>query len=222
MRIINCEQGSPEWINARLGLVSASRFKDVMTEPRAKKDKEAGMLSGTAESYMQELISEILTGQQMAISGKALDHGTEYEPAACTHYEFMFDIDVEHVGIILTDDRKTGASPDGLVGADGMIEIKCPYSSKNHIATIISGCMPSEHMPQVQGNMWINGRQWCDFISFDPRIDGDAGFFVQRIYRDEEYIQTLEEKVSAFVRKMEQVLMQKFGIVWDGVNVEQC
>lgn len=210
MIIVDVEQGSPEWLAARLGKPSASRFKDIATEPRSKADKESGVLSDTAYSYLCELVAEVVTGEQAQLSGKALEWGSEHESGACDLYEISHD-DVEHVGIILDDSRKYGASPDGLVGEDGMIEIKCPYNSANHIKTVLSGEMPKEHMPQVQGNMMINGRQWCDFISYDPRISGKGRFFVVRVHRDEEYIEKLRTKVENFVTKLDQVLLENFG-----------
>jgi len=211
MIILDVEQGSDEWLEARLGLASASRFKDIMTEPRSKADKESGALSDTAYSYLCELAAECLTGEQAQLSGKALDWGAEHESGACDLYELSCD-DVSHVGIILHDSGKYGASPDGLVGEDGMIEIKCPYNTVNHIKTVVSGEMPKEHIPQVQGNMMINGRKWCDFISYDPRIKGKGRFFVVRVHRDDDYIEKLRAKVENFVTKLDQMLLEEFGI----------
>jgi len=211
MITLDLEQGTPKWKEARLGLASASRFKDILTEPRSKADKEAGNLSETAYSYMCELAAEELTGEMVEISGKPLEWGTKCEDEARELYDMNYD-DVAEVGIILHDSGKYGASPDGLVGDDGMIEIKCPYNSVNHIKTVISGEMPKEHMPQVQGNMMINGRQWCDFVSFDPRIKGKGRFFVVRVMRDEDYIEKLQDKLENFVNKLDQMLLDNFGI----------
>ncbi|QSM00622.1 YqaJ viral recombinase family protein [Oceanospirillum phage vB_OliS_GJ44] len=220
MHIIDIPQGSYGWQKLRLGLISASRFKDILTEPRSKADKESGKLSGTAEAYMNTLIAEILTGEQEEVSGKALDWGKEHEDAARWEYEFVHSQSVDQVGICIQESLVYGASPDGLVGEDGMIEIKCPFISKNHIATVING-MPSEHMPQIQGNLLVNGRQWCDFISFDPRIDGEHRLYVQRIERDEKYIANLEKKLNNFSSKMQETLKTSFGIDWQGVNIQE-
>lgn len=220
MRIIDVEQGSQEWLNIRLGLISASRFKDIMTEPRSKADKEAGVLSDTAQAYMRELIAEIITGQQAEVSGRALEWGAENEAAARSEYEFWHNSVVEEIGICISDDYMTGASPDGFVGADGMIEIKCPYNTGNHVKTIITGEMPNEHMPQVQGNLWINGREWCDFISYDPRVSGESCIFVSRVYRDNDYIENLATKVENFRIQMCSVLKESFAVDWQGVTVE--
>lgn len=207
MIILDLEQGSSEWKQARLGLVSASRFKDVITEARSK----SAEMSDTAYSYMCELIAEIVTGEQAEIKGAALDWGTMNEPEARELYDMNY-ADVEQIGLVLHESRRYGASPDGFVGDDGMIEIKCPYNSANHIKTVISGDVPKEHIPQIQGNLMVNGRQWCDFISFDPRVSGKGRLFVKRVMRDDEYIATLRAKIEAFVTKMDEVLLDSFGI----------
>ena len=213
-------QGSPEWLRSRIGIVSASRFKDVLTEPKSKADKEAGNLSTTAETYLYELVSMILTDDAPNFSSAATDWGHENEPLARIEYSMMTDNSVVEAGIFFRDNQKVGASPDGLVDDDGMIEIKCPLNTVNHVRTVVAGDMPKEHMPQVQGNLWINGREWCDFISFDPRIEGDGRLFVKRIYRDETYIKNLERRVMAFIQKLDSVLLESFGITWEGVNKE--
>jgi hypothetical protein len=214
---LDIEQGSEEWLRLRLGLVSASRFKDLMSAPRSKTD----LFSATAKSYMMELIAEILTGEQKKISGQALDWGTDNEKGAQAEYAFEQGVAVEEVGICLTNSLLMGASPDGFVGDDGGLEIKCPFNSAIHIATVISGDMPKEHMPQVQGNMLVNGRFWWDFVSFDPRINGKGRIFIIRIERDEEYIAKLQEKLDAFVTEMQRILKESFGIIWNGATLEE-
>ena len=220
MIIVDIEQGSPEWLAIRLGLASASRFKDVLSEPKSKTDKEAGVLSETSKTYMNSLIAEVITGEQAIITGKALEWGSEYESCARVEYEFGSGVAVKEIGVCIHDNRMIGASPDGFVGADGMIEIKCPYVSANHVKTVINGT-PAEHMPQIQGNLWINGREWCDFISFDPRVKDENRLFVERVYRDEAMVKRIESKTLAFAEKMQSVLKSKFGIDWDGVNIQE-
>jgi exodeoxyribonuclease (lambda-induced) len=212
---VDIEQGSEAWLKLRLGLVSASRFKDIMTNPRSKTE----LFSATAKSYMLELIAEILTGEQKEVSGKALEWGSNNEINAQNEYAFEKGVKVESVGICLTDDKLIGASPDGFVGDDGGLEIKCPYNSANHIATVVSGEMPKEHMAQVQGNLWVNNREWFDFVSYDPRIEGKGRIFIKRIYRDEEYIKNLEEKIYVFLNEMKRILKESFDIVWEGVEL---
>lgn len=220
MICVDVEQGSEEWLKIRLGLVSASRFKDLMTDPKSKADKESGALSQTARSYMMELIAEIVTGKQNEISGKALEWGSNNEKGALIEYSFESGFNVDDLGICLDDSLEFGASPDGLVGSDGGLEIKCPYNSANHIATVISGQMPKEHIAQVQGNMLVNDRLWWDFVSYDPRIEGKGRLFITRIQRDEEYIEKLQVKLDAFVLEMKRILKESFAIEWNGVDVE--
>lgn len=217
MILVNVEQGSEEWLRLRLGLVSASRFKDIMTNPRSKTE----LFSSTAKSYMLELIAEIVTGEQKEVSGKALEWGSNNEKNAQIEYAFKQGVTVDEIGICLTDDRQIGASPDGFIGDLGGIEIKCPYNSANHISTVIAGEMPKEHMAQVQGNLWVNGREWFDFVSYDPRIDGKGRIFITRIKRDEEYIAKLQEKLTVFLIEMKRILKESFGIEWNGVTVEE-
>jgi len=221
MIIVDVIQGSEEWLRLRLGLVSASRFKDLMTEPKSKADKENGVLSSAAKSYMMELIAEIITGKQNEIFGKALEWGSNNEKGAQIEYAFEKGVAVNEVGICITRDRQVGASPDGFVGDTGGIEIKCPYNSANHIATVASGEMPKEHIAQVQGNLLVNGREWFDFVSYDPRIDGKGRIFITRIERDEEYIEKLQAKLTAFITEMKRILKESFGIEWNGVTLEE-
>lgn len=217
MIFVDVEQGSSEWLRLRLGLVSASRFKDIMTNPRNKTE----LFSSTAKSYMLELIAEILTGEQKEVSGKALEWGSNNEKSAQIEYAFEQGVAVDDIGICLTDDKQVGASPDGLVGDFGGLEIKCPYNSANHIATVVSGEMPKEHTAQVQGNLLVNNRLWWDFVSYDPRIDGKGRILITRIHRDEEYIAKLQEKLTAFLIEMKRILKESFGIEWNGVTVEE-
>lgn len=221
MIMVDVIQGSDEWLKLRLGLVSASRFKDVNTEPRSKADKEKGVLGTTAKSYMLELIAEIVTGKQVELFGKPLDWGKDNEKKAQAEYAFERGVTVDEVGICITDDLLIGASPDGFIGTEGGLEIKCPYNSANHIATVIAGKMPKEHMAQVQGNMLVNDRLWWDFVSYDPRIEGKGRLFITRIYRDEEYIAKLQEKLTAFIIEMQKILKESFGIIWNGVTIEE-
>lgn len=223
---IDVTQGSPEWLKLRHGLISASRFKDILTDPRAKKDKDAGIMSATARAYLAELVAEIVSEPNDPFETDATRWGHENEDKARLEYEAIymdFESSVE-TGLFLHDNLKVGASPDGLVGVmanGGMVEIKCPYNPKNHIVTVLDG-MPKEHIPQVQGNMWINEREWCDFISYDPRIQSEKSLFVQRIPRNDEYINNvLAPKVLAFADKLTDLLADNFGIDWHGVTAKE-
>jgi hypothetical protein len=202
MQILDCEQGSPEWYEARLGVVTASRFKDVMTNPRSKADKEAGKLSESADTYMCELIAETLTGKMKEISAASLEWGHVEEPKARSDYDFSATETLTPVGFILRDDGLVGASPDSLVGDNGGLEIKSPANPAIHIKTLVREKMPDEHMPQVQGCMWIAEREWWDFMSFRNDMPPGAQSMVVRIYRDESYINELEIKVARFLNLM--------------------
>lgn len=221
MKVIDVEQGSQEWLNIRLGLISASRFKDIMTEPKAKADREAGKISQTSLAYMNELIAEILTGESIELSTRATEWGNGNEDRALTEYCFENDVQITGTGIIISDCGFYGASPDGLIALSdkGMQEVKCPFNSKNHISNCLYG-MDKQHIPQVQGNMWINGREWCDFISYDPRILGKGRLYVERIKRDNDYIEKLAEKVENFRIQMCKVLKESFAVDWQGVTIE--
>ena len=221
MIIVDCEQGSDIWKGIRLGIPSASKFKDINTEPKTAIDKKNGVLSQKAKTYMLELIAEIVTGKQVEIFGKPLDWGKDNEKNAQIEYAFEKGVTVDEIGICLTDDKMLGASPDGFIGDFGGLEIKCPYNSANHIATVVAGEMPKEHIAQCQGNMLVNGRKWWDFVSYDPRIDGKGRIFITRINRDDEYIEKLQIKLTAFITEMKRILKESFGIEWNGVTVEE-
>ena len=198
MEIIkDVEQGSEEWLNMRLGWTTASRFKDV----------KAGGQGKTRMAYMYQLAAEALSDmRQESYSNEYMDWGTQTEPQARHTYEFITGNTVEQVSFIRLDgDYKIGCSPDGLIGEDGMIEIKCPKTT-TQIETFLSGKMPTGHNPQVQGQLWISNRQWCDFVSFDPRIDGESSFMRVRVERDEEYIKELSEACYKFTDELKAMI----------------
>jgi len=203
MIILDCSQGLPEWFEAKLGVVSASRFKDVMTQPRAIKDKKSGKLSATAQSYMYELIAEKMLDNHREIHAKALDWGNRNEPKARANYCFDCAEDVTEVGFILHDSRQIGASPDSLVGDKGGLEIKSPENPAIHLKTILRGEIPAEHIPQVQGNMWIAEREWWDFVSFRNDMPPHLRQFCVRVFRDDEYIDDLSGRVMAFAGRVQ-------------------
>ena len=202
MQIIdNIEQGSDEWIALRFGWITASKFKDVL----------AGGQGKTRKSYMYNIASEILTGERAeSFSNEYMEWGTQTEPQARAMYELRTGNKVEQVSFIKHGTLKSGCSPDGLIGDDGMIEIKCPKTS-TQIETFISGKMPSGHNAQVQGQLWVSGRAWCDFVSFDPRINGAASYMCIRVERNEEYIKNLETSVSVFEKDLNELLIKLRG-----------
>ena len=202
MKIIDCAQGSPEWFAARLGKVSASRVADLTAKTKT------GVAASRA-NYAAELVAERLTGVTAEkYSNAAMAWGTETEPQARSMYEFMRDCDVVEVGTVLHPTIEMAcASPDGLVGDDGLIEIKCPNTS-THIETLLGDSIAGKYITQMQWQMACTGRQWCDFVSFDPRMPGDMQILVKRVPRDDAMIASLEEQVSAFLAEIDQTISQ--------------
>lgn len=197
-------QRSEEWRRARLGKITASRFADVLTEPRSKAARENGELSGTATSYLLDILAEILTGTaQEPPTTKAMEWGNQWEGIAAEVYGELTGRAVKEVGFVThPTEPMIGGSPDRLVDDDGLLEIKCPYNTRIHLGYVLGGVLPAEHTAQVQGNLWVTGRKWADFISYDPRISGDASlamaFFVHRVVRDDAFIGILAQRVLAF------------------------
>ena len=205
------EQRTEEWYLARLGKVTASRVADVMAKTKTG-------YSTSRDNYMAQLICERLTGQrQESYSNAAMEWGTQTEPLARAAYEIHKSVLVEEVGLI---DHPflpmCGASPDGLVNDDGMVEIKCPNTA-THFDTLLNGQMPSKYMPQVQWQMACANRLWVDFVSFDPRAPEGLQLFITRIDRDDKYILNMEAEVNKFLKELEQKINQLLEIK-DGSN----
>jgi putative phage-type endonuclease len=190
------DQRTEDWYAARIGKATASRFKDAIAVLKSGDPAQA------QRDYRTELVVERLTQQpiQRYVTA-AMTWGTEQEPAARAAYERMTRMHVEETGFIAHDTLLAGCSPDGLIDWDGLIEIKCPYNSAVHIETLLNG-MPDEHIPQVQGQMWITGRQWCDFVSYDPRMPEPLQLHVQRIQRDPSFIADLEARITIFLQQV--------------------
>ena len=199
------EQGTDEWHEMRRGVITASRFKDVMSKGRGDAP------SKTRQSYMLELAAESLTGEVEHFEpNKYMKWGTEKEPEAKSMYELITDNEVDEVAFIKHDTLNCGVSPDGLINADGGLEIKCPKTT-TQIETFLSGKMPSQHKAQVQGCMWVTEREWWDFVSFDPRIAGESSFFTVRVERDEDYIANLAEQISLFDSELQSLINKLKG-----------
>ena len=205
------EQRTEEWFKARLGKVTASRVADVLAKTKTG-------VSASRANYLTELVVERLTGQQAELyMNDAMQWGTDTEPQARMAYEAHKSVLVDEVGFIdHSSIEMFGCSPDGLVGDDGLIEIKCP-NSKTAIETILSGKAPSKYIPQMQTQMAVTGRAWCDFVSFDPRLPEDLQLFIVRVNRDDEYIANLEKEVSAFLQEVDETVTKLKGLK-DGNN----
>lgn len=193
----NVIQGSPEWFAQRLGKVTASRLADVLAKVKAGE-------AAARANYRAELVAERLTGKVAeGFSNAAMKWGTECEPLARAAYEAEFGLLVEEVGMVQHPAiANTGASPDGLVSTDGLIEIKCP-ETKAHIDTLLSKSAPTKYVPQMQWQMACTGRAWVDFVSFDPRMPADLQLFVCRVLRDDDLICQYETEVRAFLAEVD-------------------
>lgn len=190
------EQRTPEWFAARLGKVTGSRFKDA-TDFTAK-----GLPSSKRKDYLIQIATERLTGMQVPMFVTSdMQWGTDHEDEARDAYCFLHDREVMQAGFIPHPELMAGVSPDGLIGDDGAIEIKAPKST-THIETWFNG-MSDDHKPQVQGLMWVTGRKFVDFISYDPRMPEHLRLYVQRIERDEAYIAKLETGIRAFLDEVD-------------------
>lgn len=196
MIIHNCEQGSDEWRALRLGKVTGSCFSKAI----------AGGQGKTKKTYMSQLLAERMSGEpQEGYSDAVMQRGTEVEPLAREYYEAATGQAVKQVGFVERDEW-VGASPDGLIGDDGMLEIKCPNSS-THIETLLSGKVPTTYKAQIQGQLWVCERQWTDFVSYDPRIT-QKPYFCIRVERDEDYIKELNIKLKMFVTELQETLQK--------------
>lgn len=190
-------QGSPEWHAARCGKVTASRVADVIARTKTG-------WGASRSNYMAELVAEILTAEPaVGYTNAAMQWGTEKEPEARAAYEFLTDAEVVEVGFIEHPSiLMSGASPDGLVGDDGLLEIKCP-STATHIETLIERTIPAKYVTQMMWQMACTGRQWCDFVSYDPRLPEEMKVWIKRVPRDPEMIAMLESEVSIFLGELD-------------------
>lgn len=190
------EQGSEAWLKDRCGVATSSEFYKVLM----------GKQTATRKDYMAQLIAERLTGEPAeTYTNAAMEWGTAYEPEAREVYRAVTGNTVVETGLVKHSDIEAGASPDGLVNDDGLVEIKCPKTS-THIGYIIAGVAPKQYIPQMQGQMWITGRKWCDFVSYDPRLDPKNAYFSVRVERSDEYISNLESEVTKFLDEVDELV----------------
>lgn len=183
-------QGSPEWLAARCGNATASEFASILAKGQGK----------MRASYLRRIVAERLTGKPVETYSNAhMSRGTEQEPRARLAYEAETGNLVEQVGFIKHAELAAGCSPDGVIDADGGSEIKSVIPTVQ-VETILAGGYPSEHKAQVQGNLWITGRKWWDFVSYCPdMLKPSLRIYIFRVQRDEEYIANLEAEVRRFL-----------------------
>jgi len=196
MQIIDVEQGSEEWLQLRLGVATASQFSKIVTSK--------GEISKSLEKYALELASQILTSRREdGYESEDMKRGVELEPEARMLYqEYTLDI-VETCGFMSCGDY--GYSPDGLVGSDGLIEIKCTKPI-THIEYLMANILPTAHTQQVQGGLMVSGRQWCDFISYNPDFEERNKLFIKRVYRDEAFIAKLRIGIDQLIEQRNVIL----------------
>lgn len=184
-------QGSAEWHQARCGKVTASRIADVMAKTKTG-------YGASRANYMAELVAERLSGSPAeGFTNSAMAWGTEQEPEARRAYEFWRNVEVQEVGFVPHPKiAASGASPDGLVGKDGLVEIKCPNTA-THLETLLGSAADRKYVLQMQWQMACTGRAWCDFVSFDPRLPAAYQIYVYRVTADV----ALQAEIDAEVRK---------------------
>lgn len=190
-------QQSPEWFAERLGKATASRVADIVAKTKSGP-------STSRANYCAQLVAERLTGTlQESFTNGAMQHGIDTEPKARAAYEFHTDTDVREVSFV--DHPRipmSGASPDGLVAHDGLVEFKCPTVA-THITTLLGGEIDKKYVLQMQWQMACTGRAWCDFASFDDRLPPEMQLHVRRVKRDDECIAELEREVITFLAEVE-------------------
>lgn len=194
------EQGTQEWLLERCGRVTASRIADLMARTKSG-------WGATRANYAAQLIAERLTGTVApSFTNAAMAHGTETEPEARRAYEFFVDRDVAQTGFVPHPTIvMAGASPDGLVSTDGLLELKCPNTA-THIDTLLTGTVPDKYVKQMMFQMACTGRQWCDFASYDNRMPERMRLFVKRLDRDETAIAEIEAAVSEFLAEIDETV----------------
>ena len=192
------EQGTDAWKLEKLGHVSAGSVSDILAKGKGGESK-------MRDSYKWRIITERMTGLiQESFSNDSMLWGVETEAEARMTYELIYGVTVDQTGFVKHPTLQwVGASPDGMIGTDGLIEIKCPHT-KTHLQTLKSSEAPKVYYSQMQMQMWTMNRQWCDFVSYDPRLPHNIQFFCKRVDRDDEYISNMEIEVLKFLAEVEE------------------
>lgn len=201
MKIIDCPQGSDEWRAARCGKVTASCIDAVLAKIKTGE-------AAARRDYRAQLVAEILTGQPQdsTYENEEMRWGKEIEPYARSAYEVAADVLVDQVGLVLHPSiERAAASPDAIVGSDGVLEIKAPKTA-THLQYLLDGRVPQKYEPQISWQLACTGRAWADFVSFDPRLPANMRLFKVRIQRDDKRIAELEREVIAFLADVDKML----------------
>lgn len=193
MITLDAEQGSDEWLTARAGLVTASKFADIVTS----KGKPTTGAKRTV--YMNTLLSESMTGEKtVSFQSDWMTRGIELEPDARNLYGFLQTVDTEQVGLVyLNESKRVACSPDALVGQVGLWENKSP-APHTHVGYLLKNEVPTQYIPQIQGQIWVCDREWCDFMSYCPGLPP----LIIRVNRDTRFIKLLSDEVECFVDEM--------------------
>ena len=201
------EQGTDDWFAARLGKVTASRVADIIAKTKTG-------YSTSRDNYMAQLVCERMTNTKGELfSSAAMEWGTNQEPFARAAYEAKTGVMVEEVGFVQHPQIEwAGASPDGLVGDDGLVEIKCPNTA-TMIETLLTQKVPAKYNTQMQFQMACTDRSWCDYVVFDPRMPPGAQLFVKRVERDDEYIAEMESEIKTFLNEVTAKVEKLFNYI---------
>lgn len=190
MILLECEQNTKEWFLAKAGLPSASDF-DMLITPKGEPSK-------SKLRYLYRLAGESILGEKVAsYQNAAMTRGIEMEEEARVLYELIKGVEVQRVGVCVTDDKAFGCSPDGLVGEEGMLEIKCP-DIHTHVGYLLGGVAPDDYKPQTQGQLRVTGRRWVDFMSYFPGLPP----LIVRVQRDAAFLLKLDTELGSFCRDL--------------------
>jgi putative phage-type endonuclease len=206
---MSAEQGTQEWHQERAGKLTASRLADAIAKTKSG-------WGASRANVMATLIAERLSGTPAeGFTTPAMQWGIDTEAEARTAYEFYRDVTVQEVGFVPHPKiAMSGASPDGLVGEDGLVEIKCPNTA-TQIDTLLGGAVPGKYVTQMQWQMACTGRQWCDFVSYDPRLPAPLNLYIVRVTRDDGKIAELTGDVKTFLAELDEkvaALRERFGM----------
>ena len=195
-------QGTDEWFAARRGKVTASRVADLMARTKSG-------FAASRQNYKAELLLEILTGSTaVGFVSEAMKWGTEKEPEARAAYAATTFDSVTEIGFVDHPDiLGAGCSPDGLVGDDGIIEIKCPNTA-TYLEILLTDVIPQKWQTQIQMQLDCTGRKWCDFVCYDPRMPEGGKLYIQRVERDEMFISTMREMIRTFIEELNSEVQQ--------------
>lgn len=208
MNIICDSQGTSEWFSCRCGCLTSSRIADAIAKPKRKTTDE---LQCRKDMKLDLAIERITNKPAEHFVSEWMKQGADREPLARAAYEITRDVEVQTVGFALHDSINwCGASPDGIIGDDGMIEIKCPKAN-THAEYLMAECVPVEYIPQMAWQLFVTGRQWNDFVSFHPDFPEPLNLFVCRMLRDEALIAVLEQQGIEFLREVESLTARLKG-----------